>query len=98
MSVNHLDMESLSKTNPDIFFEFSNNGNFVVSRTRNPFSSMGLDQRHEQLNKDIKGDGGMIGLTEDEDTGSVIRHCTSRILKDSRQNFDANLANLPRFA
>ena len=26
---------------------------------------MGLDQRHEQLNKDIKGDGGMTGLTED---------------------------------
>ena len=26
---------------------------------------MGIDQRHEQLNKDLKGDGGMIGLTEE---------------------------------
>ena len=28
---------------------------------------MGIDQRHEQLNKNLKGDGGMIGLTEDEE-------------------------------
>ena len=27
---------------------------------------MGIDQHHEQLNKDVKGDGGAIGLTEDE--------------------------------
>ena len=36
--------------------EFVNNGNFVVvHRTRNLFSAMVLDQRHEQLNKDVKG-------------------------------------------
>ena len=27
---------------------------------------MGLDQRHEQLNKDVKGDIGMVGLREDK--------------------------------
>ena len=34
---------------------------------------MALDQRHEQLNKDIKGDRGMVGLTEDEEK---FRHWT----------------------
>ena len=29
---------------------------------------MGIDHRHEQLNKDVRGDGGAIGLTEDNDT------------------------------
>ena len=28
---------------------------------------MGLDQRQEQHNKGVKGEGGAIGLTEDED-------------------------------
>ena len=27
---------------------------------------MELDQRQEQLNKHVKGDGGIVGLTEDE--------------------------------
>ena len=32
----------------DVYAEFVK-GNFVVSRTTKPFSSMGLDQRHEQF-------------------------------------------------
>ena len=28
---------------------------------------MGLDHRHEQQNKDIKGDDGFLGLTENEE-------------------------------
>ena len=43
------------------------NGSFAVSHTKNSFSAMGIDQRHEQLNKDVKGDGGIICLTEDEE-------------------------------
>ena len=49
------DMEVLETTNPAIYHEFNDNGNFVVNRTQNRFSSMGLDQRHEQLNKNVKG-------------------------------------------
>ena len=70
MSIHHYDLEMLKETNPDIFHEFETNSNFVVSRTKNSFSSIGLDQCHEQLNKDIK-DGGMVGLTEDEER---LRH------------------------
>ena len=55
LSIHHYDMEMLKDTNPEIHHEFDVNGNFTVKRTRNRFSKMGLDQRHEQLNKDVKG-------------------------------------------
>jgi len=32
--------------------------------TGNRFSSTGLDQAHDHLNAQVKGDGGAIGLTE----------------------------------
>ena len=67
LSVHALDMNSLQESNAYVFTEFEVNGNFVVARTRNRFSSMGIDQRHEQLNADVKGAGGAIGLTDDED-------------------------------
>jgi hypothetical protein len=57
------DMVSLKETNTDVYNEFKN-GKFVVQRSERSFSSMALDQAHEQLNKDIKGDGGAIGLME----------------------------------
>ena len=45
----------------------------LFARTNNDFSSTFLDQTHEQLSKDIKGDEGMVGLTEDEEK---LRHWT----------------------
>ena len=48
-------MEMLKETNHDVFQKFDVNGNFTVAPTKNRFSKMGLDQRHEQLNKDVKG-------------------------------------------
>ena len=57
MSVHHYEMEMLQELNSSIFHEFEANGNFVVSKTKNALSSMGLDQRHEQVNKDLKGEG-----------------------------------------
>ena len=59
-------MKTLDQSNPQVYQAFKNDGNFVISRTANQFSSMGIDQCHE-LNKLVKGDGGAIGLTEDED-------------------------------
>ena len=60
-------MNMLPHTNPDANDAFINEGNFVISRTPNVFSAMGIDQCHEQLNKLVKGEEGAIGLTEDED-------------------------------
>ena len=67
LSIHLHDMQRLEQTDPQIHHEFCMKGNFVVSRRKKSFSSMGIDQRHEQLNKNLKGDGGMIGLTEDEE-------------------------------
>ena len=35
-----------------------------MQKTGHVFSSMALDQNHEQLDEAIKGDGGAVGLTE----------------------------------
>ena len=37
-------------------------GNFMVQKTRRPFSAIPVDQAHEQKNAAIKGDGGAVGL------------------------------------
>ena len=44
--------------------EFEDHGNWVVSKTKNRFSAIPIDQAHEQNNALIKGSGGAIGLTE----------------------------------
>ena len=67
LSVHIHDMKTLHTSNPDVYQASNDSGCFVVARTKNPFSSMGLDQRHEQHNKDLKGDGGILGLTEHEE-------------------------------
>ena len=67
LTVHAYDMSILNKTNPSMYEAFSTEGRFVVSRTKNPFSSIGIDHCHEQLNKSVKCDGGAVGFTEDED-------------------------------
>ena len=58
------DMCALQKLHPDIYREFLS-GKFVGQKTKHVFSSLGLDQMHEQLIGMLKGDGGVIKLTED---------------------------------
>ena len=81
ISVHQFDMEMIHKTNPLVYQEFHANGNFVVARTNNNFSSMVLDQRHEPLNKDIKGEGCMVGLTKDEEKFRHWTICSPEITK-----------------
>ena len=38
--------------------------NWVISKSSNKFSSMPIDQAHEQNNASVKGSGGAVGLTE----------------------------------
>lgn len=59
------DMMSLEQRHPDVASEF-HKGNFVVHKTRKDFSAMAIDQAHEQNNAVVKGDGGAVGLTEDQ--------------------------------
>src|SRR6218665_1990072 len=58
MSVHVRDMLCITETHPDIESEFA----------KGKFSAISIDQAHEQLNAMIKGDGGAIGITENEAT------------------------------
>ena len=44
--------------------ELAEHGNWVVNKTTNRFSSMPIDQAHEQNNELVKGSGGAVELTE----------------------------------
>ncbi|KAJ8353418.1 hypothetical protein SKAU_G00209850 [Synaphobranchus kaupii] len=61
MPVHIRDMKSLPNTIKD---EFENNSHWVLSKTYNKFSAIPFDQAHEQENKNVKGSGGAVGLTE----------------------------------
>lgn len=66
------DMLSIENQHPDVAREFKK-GNFAIHKSPKNFSSMAIDQAHEQNNAIIKGDGGAIGLTEDP---SALRRWT----------------------
>ena len=60
-------MKMLPATISDIYLAFLDFGCSVVSKTMNSFSSMGLEQKHEQQNQDVKKDDVFLGLTENEE-------------------------------
>ena len=57
------DMAALPMKHPGVAREFGA-GNFTVRKTKNVFSSIPIDQAHEQNNALIKGDGGAVGVTD----------------------------------
>jgi len=59
------DMTKLSETNKSVYDEFMH-GKFTVHKTSNLFSGISIDHAHEQLNSVLKGDGGIVGLTEND--------------------------------
>ena len=67
LSVHVSDMKMQQVTNPSVYQTFNDFGCFIVSKAKKPFSSMRLDQKHKQHNKDIKGDRGVLDLTEDDE-------------------------------
>ena len=48
-------------------------GSFTVQKMEKVFSTISIDQAHEQNNAHIKGNGGAVGLT---DNPSALRHWT----------------------
>ena len=58
------DMAELPNKQPHVYNEFVSGGKFTVQKMTNAFSSIPLDQAHEQNNELIKGEGGAIGITE----------------------------------
>ena len=56
-------MRSLDQRAPHVASEFKK-GLFTANKTLKRFSSIAIDQAHEQNNAMVKGDGGVVGLTE----------------------------------
>lgn len=52
-------------SSPDLVTVFSE-GKFSCQAPLNNFSKMALDQAHEQLNKKVKGVGGLVGFFNSE--------------------------------
>ena len=63
LSMHIRDMNLLGMIHPNTLTEFKK-GHFTVRKTLNRFSAIAIDHAHEKNNKWVKGDGGVIGLTE----------------------------------
>ena len=63
LSVHIRDMCELPVQHRDVFQRFCG-GSFMVHKTEKPFSSIALDHAHEQLNYEVKVEGGAVGLRE----------------------------------
>ena len=59
----------LERMHPAVYTEFFRD-HFTVRKSKHAFSSLAIDQAHEQNNAVIKGNEGTISLTEDQ---SVLR-------------------------
>ena len=64
-------MARLCEHNKDVHDQFVR-GNFTAKKSKSAFASIAYDQAHEQLNKVIKGEGGIIALTENERASSQL--------------------------
>ena len=65
MTVHVRDLLNLQNTCQAIYAQFLS-GNFVTQKSNHKFSALAHDQVHEQLNAMVKGDDGVIGITENE--------------------------------
>ena len=64
LPVHYRDMARLPEAHPDVYSEFTK-GKFVVHKSHVPYTGLGLDHANEQnIDVLIKGDGGVIGITE----------------------------------
>ena len=79
-----------SKSNP--ILEQSNKEYFNVDKTDHPFSSMRVDQAHEQNNKVVKVDGGATGILENE-TALLKWAVAGPIISDLLNQADQDLPN-----
>ena len=66
-------------------------GKFTVKKTQQNFSCLAMDHAHEQNNKTVKGDGGVIGLTEN--SAQLLKWILSgpemaRLIKEFKDNID----------
>ena len=70
LTIHLLDMLNLKDMFPDVHEQFMD-GKFVIHKSNRVYSGIAIDQAHEQNNAILKGEGGIIGITEDE--SSLLR-------------------------
>ena len=83
------DMEALPRSIQEEF----DKGHWTITKGIHPFSSMPIDQAHEQANKRIKDAGGMTGLTEHPqmlERWAIYVPELSRIFEDFESDNDDN--------
>ena len=68
------DLKELRSRHLDVYKNFTE-GKFVAHQTSKKFSAIALDHAHEQLNADLKGHGGIIGITENQN--ALVRWATA---------------------
>ena len=73
LSVHIFDLMTLPSTNPALFKEFDENGNFCLQLSKHKFSKVHPDQGHEQCNKVIKSIKGPIDFVNHVHTAAQKR-------------------------
>ena len=87
------DMESLDAL---IHQEFEECCHWVVQKTTNRFSSIPIDQAHEQNNALVKGSGGAVGLTENPSAfrkWMTVGPEQARLMKEFEREFIPEVVN-----
>ena len=78
LPINLRDMLLLKHQHPGVCAAFQD-GDFVVQPSNKPFSAISMYQAHEMNKKVVKGDGGIIGLTENKSALEQWLICPSEI-------------------
>ena len=69
-------MNDLQRSNPEIW-ESLKSGDFVVNKSGIPFCSLFTDQALEQEIKNLKRNGGIVGISQNEDALDRMMHTTT---------------------
>ena len=87
------DLKSLQSKHPGVYREFFQ-GKFKINKSGKPFSSMGIDQAHEQNNKLVKIDCGATDLLNDNAAllkWTAAGHEIAEMIRSFRCNDDEDM-------
>ena len=73
------DMVNIETSDPSLW-EMFNSGHFCIQKSRIPFTALGRDHAGEQMNKRLKIEGGIKGITHNENARTIY-FVIAKILK-----------------
>ena len=65
-------MYNMKDSDPDTW-EFFSNGHFAVQKSKVPFTGIGVDHAQEHMNKVLKGENALRGISTDSD--AILKYC-----------------------